>query len=177
MLRFRGTNSNVRNNQNNKLYPKIKKNEGAFCIKCGCWKGSLGQEPSFTMYVENLCSIMDECKRVLKKTGSLWVNIADTYAGSGNGTNNYTGAKAKSLSGKRMDYNMQFQAKQQRNQSVPDKSLCLIPFRFATAMVDRGWTCRNDIAWDKANCLPSPADDRFTVSWEHLFFFTKSNRY
>ena len=60
---------------------------------------------------------------------------------------------------------------------VPPKSLCLIPSRFALAMVESGWICRQDIVWNKPNPMPESAKDRFTGSWEHLFFFTKSKRY
>ena len=60
---------------------------------------------------------------------------------------------------------------------VPSKSLCLIPQRFQIAMVDDGWICRNTIIWYKPNCMPSSAKDRFTVDFEYLFFFSKSQRY
>jgi DNA modification methylase len=60
---------------------------------------------------------------------------------------------------------------------VLEKSLCLIPFRFALEMIRRGWICRNIIVWHKPNGLPSSARDRFTVDFEYLFFFTKSRRY
>ena len=58
-----------------------------------------------------------------------------------------------------------------------NKSLSLIPERFAIAMVDQGWILRNKIIWYKPNCMPSSAKDRFTVDWEYLFFFTKSQKY
>ena len=63
------------------------------------------------------------------------------------------------------------------SEGIPDKSLCLIPQRFQIAMVDQGWICRNTIIWYKPNCMPSSAHDRFTVDFEYLFFFTKSQRY
>ncbi len=58
-----------------------------------------------------------------------------------------------------------------------DKSLCLIPFRFAIEMLDRGWTVRNVIVWKKPNAMPSSVKDRFTVDFEYLFFFVKSRKY
>jgi DNA modification methylase len=65
-----------------------------------------------------------------------------------------------------------------RSQIVSEKSLCMIPSRFAIAMIDKcGWILRNDIIWHKPNCMPSSAKDRFTVDYEHLFFFTKSQKY
>ncbi len=54
-----------------------------FCSKCRAWKGALGLEPNFELYIKHLCDIYDQIKRVLKSTGTCWVNLGDTYAGSG----------------------------------------------------------------------------------------------
>ncbi|MHC1769082.1 MAG: site-specific DNA-methyltransferase [Verrucomicrobiia bacterium] len=51
----------------------------ATCVKCGAWKGSLGLEPTPDLYVKHLCDVFDEVFRVTKPTGTLWVNIGDTY--------------------------------------------------------------------------------------------------
>src|SRR3972149_8112523 len=59
------------------------KTKDAFCLKCGAWLGQLGLEPSFEMYITNLCTIFNQVERVLKKEGSFWLNIGDTYGGSG----------------------------------------------------------------------------------------------
>jgi DNA modification methylase len=61
--------------------------------------------------------------------------------------------------------------------SVGEKSLCLVPFRFALEMINRNWILRNVIVWHKPNCMPSSAKDRFTIDFEFLFFFTKSKKY
>ena len=61
--------------------------------------------------------------------------------------------------------------------SVPEKSLVLIPFRFAIEMVNRRWRLRNTVIWHKPNAMPASVKDRFTVDFEYLFFFTKSPRY
>lgn len=58
-----------------------------------------------------------------------------------------------------------------------DKSLELIPSRFAFAMKNEGWILRDYVVWDKPNPLPSPAKDRFILNWEHVFHFTKSQKY
>ncbi|KKM05541.1 hypothetical protein LCGC14_1753070, partial [marine sediment metagenome] len=60
---------------------------------------------------------------------------------------------------------------------IPDKSLCLIPQRFAIEMVNRGWILRNTIIWHKPNPMPSSAKDRFTVDFEYIYFFVKQKRY
>ncbi len=195
-LRYRvGHNTTVGNNVNPEIYT-IKKTGGLngklgennpahfesssqFCSICIAWRGSLGLEPSMEMYINHLCSIFDEAKRVLKDDGSLWVNIGDTYASNGSqetrfwhGSNqgkhqlgNGDGLLSKEYSGRC------------RTNEVPSKSLCMIPFRFAIEMGNRGWILRNDLIWHKPNCMPSSAKDRFTVDFEHVFFFTKSKRY
>jgi len=47
-------------------------------------EGQLGLEPTFDEYINNLCDIFDEVKRVLRKDGTCWVNLGDTYYGGGN---------------------------------------------------------------------------------------------
>ena len=41
--------------------------------------GQIGAENTVQDFVENLCKVFDEIKRILKPTGSCWVNIGDTY--------------------------------------------------------------------------------------------------
>ena len=54
---------------------------GSFCLKCHAWKGELGLEPTIELYIEHLILIFNEVKRVLKKTGTCFVNLDDSYAG------------------------------------------------------------------------------------------------
>ncbi len=54
--------------------------EQNFCKKCGAWRGELGLEPSPQLYVQHLLQITAELKRVLKKTGTFFLNISDTYS-------------------------------------------------------------------------------------------------
>ena len=131
------------------------------------WRGQLGLEPTPQLYIQHLVGIFDEIKRVLKKTGTCWVNLGDTYGG--------TGDKGKHKDPKYADgRNGQSVAV---NGTQTAKSLVQIPSRFAIAMTDSGWILRNEIIWHKPNCLPSSVKDRFTVDFEKLFFFTKSKRY
>lgn len=102
------------------------------------WQGELGAESDLNQYINHLCDIFDEVKRVLKDDGSCWVNISDTYR---------------------------------------DKTLSLIPLRFAIEMSKRGWITRNIIIWQKPKCVPTSVKDRFTVDFEYLFFFVKNKKY
>lgn len=156
---------------NPKLKNLTKKNNisiSSFCSKCGAWKGQLGLEPTFDLYIKHLCDIFDEVKRVLKKTGTLWVNLGDTYNSQGtNMKRNWDGRKKNFDKGKPMLV----------DNTLPSKSLVGIPFRFAIEMLNRGWILRNTIIWHKRNPMPSSAKDRFTVDFEYIFFFSKSKKY
>jgi DNA modification methylase len=119
------------------------------CKKCGAVRTDkqLGTELTFYKYISDLCDIFDELKRALKPSGTLWVNLGDTYNSSPAG-------------GK-----------------LPKKSLLQIPSRFAIEMADRGWTLRNTIIWHKKNAMPQSVTDRFTQDYEFVYLFCKSPRY
>ncbi len=135
-----------------------------FCSKCGAWKGTLGLEPNFDLYIKHLCDIYDGIKRVLKKTGTCWVNLGDTYAGSG--VVNKSEWKHKESVG----------TPNKHKTNYTSKCLLMIPQRFAIEMIKRGWILRNVIIWYKPNCMPSSVRDRFTVDFEYVFLFVKSNK-
>ena len=77
----------VGNNLNSQNFAKG--TSGKICIHCGAWKGQLGLEPDFNLYIKHLCDIFDEVKRVLRKDGTCWVNLGDTYAGGGGNSSKY----------------------------------------------------------------------------------------
>ncbi len=144
--------------------------EVGFCNKCGAWKGQLGLEPTFDLYIKHLCNIFDEVKRVLRDDGTCWVNLGDTYnAGR-------SGGHAGGTKGLDRPENAPSQSGV-NCKDLPTKSLVMIPFRFAIEMVNRGWILRNTIVWHKPNCMPTSTKDRFTVDFEYLFFFSKKKKY
>lgn len=130
--------------------------------------GQLGLEPSYDEYIANLCEVFEEVKSVLRSDGTCWVNLADSYSGSSGGCPSPLHAKAR-----RFGYMLPAVPRT----TIPRKSLCLIPFRFATEMVRRGWILRNTIIWHKPNVVPESVKDRFTIDFEYLFFFAKSPHY
>ena len=141
-----------------------------FCLKCGAWRGQLGLEPDPDSYISHLMLIFDEVWRVLKPTSSLFVNLADSYSGSGSGGG---GNQKGNESG-----DVWFDNRPTTNlRGIPAKSLIGIPARFQLAMIERGWVNRNFLAWYKRSCMPSSARDRFTMDWEPIFFFTKQQDY
>lgn len=157
-------------------------NSGYYCQKCGAWLGQLGLEPNFEDYINHLIQIFDEVWRVLRDDGTFFLNIGDTYStvsgglGQGiySGSGMYSGTFAIS---KKYRKDEKAILKQPKPQIIQDKSLCGIPFRLATRLVDRGWRLRNTIIWKKPNGIPNSARDRFAVDFEYIFFFVKSSKY
>jgi len=143
------------------------------CQICGGWLGELGQEPTREQYIGNLILIFDECCRVLKKEGTLWVNLGDTYNTSNNNTHHFKHFSQRCKS-KCYDPNRKVDIKRQ---GIGNKSLCNIPGRFADEMVLRGWILRNEIIWHKPVVIPASVRDRFTIDFEKVFFFVKSPKY
>lgn len=145
-----------------------------FCSICGVWKGQLGLEPTFDLYIKHLCDVFDEIKRVLKNSGTCFVNIGDTYYSISGGKfmNDNIGSKDRNeLKG------LAQANKLKEGDELAQKNLCNIPARFSIAMQDRGWILRNVIIWHKPNCMPSSVKDRFTVDFEYVFFFVKNRKY
>jgi len=151
------------------------KAKAGFCLKCGAWRGSLGLEPTFELYIKHLCDIFDEVKRVLRKDGTCFVNMGDSYAGSGKAGSNPEYQNRHTEFGKPSTHHERF-GMPTNKMNYPDKSLCLIPQCFVIEMVNRGWIAHNIIIWNKPNCMPSSAKKRFTVDYEPVFFFSKSNK-
>ena len=108
--------------------------------------GQFGLEPTLAEYMKNLLGVMSECWRILKPTGSLWVNLGDPYGKKGRGS------------------------------SVRPKSLSGIPERFAVAMLDaeQKWILRNKLIMQKANPMPASVRDRLAATYEPVYFFVKS---
>jgi DNA modification methylase len=128
----------------------------------------LGREKTIGLYVEHLVMAMREVWRVLRNDGVVFLNLGDSYHGSGrgagkNGTND-------------MKMNPLCAGTPLRGQGRP-KSLCLIPHRVMIALEDDGWIIRNDIIWEKPNAVPDSVKDRCTSSYEHVVVLVKSKKY
>jgi site-specific DNA-methyltransferase (adenine-specific) len=141
-----------------------------FCTKCGAWSGQLGQEPDYHDYLNHLFEIIKECARITKDTGSIWINLGDSYCGTGN-KGNYRDPKYKD------GRNGQSVSKNRIVEGIKQKSLIGIPDRLKIMMIDNGFICRNEVIWHKPNQMPSSVKDRFTVDFEKFYFFTKNKKY
>lgn len=147
--------------------------EKGYCSICGAWLGQLGLEPTRDDYIHHLILIFDQCKRVLKPQGTLWVNLGDTYA---NPRKYSLKANPQTIS-RGNNRNYVVGKKSTANDYIRGKSLCNIPNAFADAMIHKGWILRNEIIWHKPACMPASVKDRFTVDFEKVLFFVKSETY
>ncbi len=137
-------------------------------------EGQIGLENSPEEYIEHLICVFQEVKRVLRSDGTLWVNIADSYAGSGKGA--WKNKKAqKEIYVIEPDSPLAHMPK--IFSGIKRKDLMGIPWMLAFALREQGWYLRQDIIWYKPNCMPESVKDRCTKSYEHIFLLSKSDKY
>lgn len=127
--------------------------------------GQIGNEASVEEYLQSLVSVFREVRRVLRADGTLWVNMGDSYATrSGNqpptNTRNSCGHTAKHTP-----------------RGYKYKDLIGVPWQLAFALRADGWYLRQDIIWNKSNCMPESVRDRCAKSHEYIFLLSKAERY
>lgn len=137
------------------------------------YEGQIGDEPTPAEFVDSLLEVTRECVRVLKPSGSLWVNLGDKYASSGGhralGQNTQRAGRA----------NLEQISRPETNTTgYPNKTLLGIPWRYANRCVDDlGLILRAEVVWSKPNGLPESVTDRVRRSHEQWFHFTLRPRY
>jgi DNA modification methylase len=127
--------------------------------------GVLGLEPYPEWYVAHLVEIFRKASRSLKQSGSLWVDIGDTYFARWASIRE-NGRQGLSNQGR-------LRRKTPMGGVRQEKQLLMIPARFAIAMQEAGWILRNDLIWHKPNATPRPEGDRMKLAHEHFFHFVK----
>ena len=140
-------------------------------------EGQLGNELSPDEYVSELTAVFREVKRVLREDGTLWLNIADSYAGSGKGAWDKSDEEIHNKQvyhPKTADPNVKLPKTWNH---IKPKDMIGIPWMLAFSLRHDGWYLRSDIIWEKPNGLPESVRDRPTKSYEHLFLLSKSPRY
>ena len=130
----------------------------------------LGMESTPEEYCNNMTNVFREIWRVLKPTGTVWLNLGDSYVGTGH-KGNWTDPKH------REGRNGQVVAKNNKVKGLKSKDLVGIPWRVAFALQTDGWYLRSDIIWSKPNPMPESVKDRPTKAHEYIFLLTKSKNY
>jgi DNA modification methylase len=148
------------------------------CKKCGAIRDDkqIGLEKTPEEYVQKLVDVFREVKRVLKKDGTLWLNIGDSYNGSGQDSGKY-GKISQVISGKSRLIGEVSPTKVTKVKGLKPKDLIGIPWMVAFALRTDGWYLRNDIIWHKPNPMPESITDRCTKSHEYVFLLSKSRDY
>lgn len=146
------------------------------CGRCGAQRvdSQLGLEPTPELYVEHLVAVFREVRRVLRRDGTVWLNLGDSYAGGGQ-TGRKDGGRPEKGRGW-AEYDIQ-RTKIERRDGLKPKDLVGIPWRVAFALQADGWYLRSDIIWSKPNPMPESVTDRPTKSHEYVFLLSKAERY
>ncbi|MDR2565034.1 MAG: site-specific DNA-methyltransferase [Bifidobacteriaceae bacterium] len=129
--------------------------------------GQIGLEESVYSFVSNLADVFDQVFRVLRRDGTLWLNIGDSYTSGNRGwraPDKKNPARAMSL-------------RPPTPEGLKDKDLIGVPWRLALAMQEHGWYLRSEVIWRKPNAQPESVRDRPTRDHEQLFLFSRSERY
>lgn len=140
--------------------------------------GQIGLENSPEEYIGKLVTLFREIRRVLRKDGTLWVNLGDSYWGGGwrNAEfNSRSGDIQKGSLGTHCGENLP--SLKGGYKDIKDKDLVGIPWMFAFAMRADGWYLRQDIIWNKPNPMPESVTDRCVKCHEYIFLFSKSKSY
>jgi DNA modification methylase len=148
--------------------------QGAVCRRCNAWRGSLGLEPTPALYVEHMVEVFREVRRVLRKDGTLWLNIGDSYNAAGRiGQGTRIGYKqgTNRASANGADHT------RASDPDLKEKDLLGMPWMLAFALRDDGWYLRSEITWAKRAPMPESVTDRPTSATEKVFLMAKSTRY
>ena len=135
--------------------------------------GQIGLEVSPEEYIHKLTEVFMEVFRVLKPEGTLWLNIGDSYNGSG-GNHKDT---HKNDAGFQGNIGVKYGGKGAKVDGLKSKDLIGIPWMLAFSLRSAGWYLRQDIIWHKPNPMPESVTDRCTKSHEYIFLLSKSQRY
>lgn len=132
----------------------------------------MGLETTPEAYVARMTEVFREVRRVLRRDGTLWLNLGDSYAQS----------EIRNRNGKSQEFYRPCregvaQTGRKQSHGLKPKDLVGIPWRVAFALQSDGWYLRQDIIWHKPNPMPESVRDRCTKAHEYLFLMTKSERY
>ena len=147
----------------------------ATCRRCGAWRGELGLERTPAEWVEHLAGIFRALASVMREDASLWINVGDSYAFSGDRS-----AKRSSGDHPRDCSCASCTLKKPTVKcppGLPAKNLMGMPWRLAFALQDAGFILRSEIIWEKPAPMPESVTDRPTKAHEQVFLFALKPRY
>jgi DNA modification methylase len=145
-----------------------------FCRRCGAarFDKQIGLENTPAEYVATMVEVFREVWRVLRKDGTVWLNLGDTYSSAGFGGN-----PAESPFRKQATNAGSLLQSRRKVQDIKPKNLLGIPWRVAFALQADGYYLRSEIIWHKPNAMPESVSDRPTKAHETIFLLSKNERY
>ena len=156
------------------------------CKRCGAERKDrqIGLELTPSMYVQKIVEVFREVKRILKKDGTLWLNLGDSYATTSGGMEQLRDMGKDTPSYGKIKYSDGYEGVSQKGKSeakkrdgLKHKDLIGIPWRVAIALQSDGWYLRQDIIWHKPNPMPESVTDRCTKAHEYIFLMSKNPNY
>lgn len=144
----------------------------SWCRRCGAWRGALGLEPHPNLFINHLVEICREIRRVLKPSGTFFLNLGDTYYGGP-----YRGSETIGTHRKEVAPPFKGPPKNLRSNWLQPKQLLGLPWRVVVALQNDGWILRNAVVWAKPNPMPSSVKDRLATTYEFVFLLVKARRY
>lgn len=143
-----------------------------YCLRDYKVEGQIGLEDNVEGYVNAICKVMDEVRRVLKPDGTLFLNLGDTYySGKGKSHGNDPKSNKRRFGLRAVDRSGGLGI------NIQKKSIIGVPWRVALGMASREWVLRSPIIWHREKCLPEAVIDRPRRSYEYVFMFVKSRKY
>ncbi len=139
-----------------------------------------GLETTPQVYIDRLRGVFAQVHRVLADTGTLWLNLGDSYAAGPLPGRTRDPMRTSTLSGRAAAETLRESVRRAgaaRTRSLPRKNLVGMPWRIAFALQADGWILRNAIVWHKPNAMPESVRDRLSNRYEMLFLLTKQQRY
>src|SRR3990167_4263855 len=128
----------------------------------------MGLENTPDEYVAKLVEVFREVRRVLRRDGTCFIVLGDSFYGSGKGGG---GSYAKDGMTRSNSHSSL------QKLTLKPKDLVGIPWRVAFALQADGWWLRSDIIYAKSNPMPESVTDRPTRSHEYVFLLTKTAHY
>jgi site-specific DNA-methyltransferase (cytosine-N4-specific) len=149
------------------------------CPRCGASRtdAQLGLEPTPEEYVADMVDVFREVRRVLKPTGTVWLNLGDSYNNTAGNQNACNERRDGTSDAKQRLAEGRGPRRRLPTTGLKPKDLVGIPWRVAFALQADGWYLRSDIIWAKPNPMPESVTDRPTKAHEYIFLLTKSARY
>lgn len=137
----------------------------------------IGLEETPEQYILKLLNVFSLVRNIMADDGTLWINIGDSYAGSGKGrSKNGTASSVDDFQGSNKGSRKGI-LKKTEIKNCKSKDLIGIPWMLAFALRNDGWYLRQDIIWAKPNPMPESVRDRCTRAHEYLFLLSKSKNY